>query len=176
MMAHGDAKGFPDISADLRQFARNLRRDQTDGEQRVWSLLRDRRMAGMKFRRQHPVPPYVLDFYCDEARLAIELDGGQHAEQVRRDAMRSEFLAAQGIKVLRFWNNEVLSQPEAVAEAIWNAVAPSPPAPLPEGEGSCCSPSPSGRRVGMRAPLTPEQIADDALAPDPPPRGRGEKK
>ena len=100
-------------------------------------------MAGAKFRRQHPVAPYILDFYCHELKLAIELDGGQHnAEKGQaHDLKRTAFLEAQGITVLRFWNNDVFQQPENVLEAIYHAVAgdsglPSPPAPLPEGEGS----------------------------------------
>mgnify|MGYP001617241035 FL=1 len=125
----------------LRQFARQLRQPGTDAEQWLWQALRDRRMAGVKFRRQHPLPPYVLDFYAPELKLAIELDGGQHNTDSGRehDQRRSDFLAEQGIRILRFWNNEALQQPEAVLEAIHAAVsaaAPSPPAPLPEGEGS----------------------------------------
>jgi very-short-patch-repair endonuclease len=123
------------------EFARQLRQSQTDAEHLIWSLVRDRRLAGHKFRRQHPVGPYVLDFYCHEKRLAIELDGGQHNEEAGRhaDARRTETLAREGIRVVRFWNNQVLLETEAVLEAIWQALAldsPSPPAPLPGGEGS----------------------------------------
>jgi very-short-patch-repair endonuclease len=137
--------------------ARELRKTLTDAEQMIWSLLRDRRMAGLKFRRQHPIPPYILDFYCDEARFAIELDGGQHAEQVGYDAKRSEALAQQGIKVMRFWNNDVLSQPEVVAEAIWNEVAPSSQ-PFSQGEKGLLSPLPRGEGLGVRdrRPLSPD--------------------
>ena len=133
------------LPADLRDFARELRRHTTDAETLLWRLLRNRLMAGAKFRRQHPLPPYVLDFYCHDARLAVELDGGQHNEAAgrRHDARRDAFLAQKGIRVLRFWNHEVLNQTEAVLEAIYAAmdqapsrVGPSPPAPLPEGEGS----------------------------------------
>ena len=87
-------------------------------------MLRNRRLGGRKFRRQHPLPPYILDFYCEEARLAIELDGGQHGEQAAYDAARSTVLASQGIRVLRFWNNEVLQQTEAVLQVIWAALFP----------------------------------------------------
>lgn len=133
------------LPADLRDFARELRRRTTDAEALLWRLLRNRLMAGAKFRRQHPLPPYVLDFYCHDAGLAVELDGGQHNEAAgrRHDARRDAFLAQKGIRVLRFWNHEVLNQTEAVLEAIYAAieqapsrVEPSPPAPLPEGEGS----------------------------------------
>ena len=133
------------LPADLRDFARELRRRTTDAETLLWRLLRNRLMAGAKFRRQHPLPPYVLDFYCHDAGLAVELDGGQHNEAAgrRHDARRDAFLAQKGIRVLRFWNHEVLNQTEAVLEAIYAAmdqapsrVEPSPPPPLPGGEGS----------------------------------------
>ena len=106
----------------------------------MWALLRSRRFGGFKFRRQAPFPPYVLDFYCAAARLAVELDGGQHTEpaQVARDAERTALLAGKGIRVLRFWNHEVLGQPEAVLSALWAEVhARIPhPDPLPQaGEG-----------------------------------------
>ena len=134
------------LPADLRDFARELRRRTTDAEALLWRLLRNRLMAGAKFRRQHPLPPYVLDFYCHDAGLAVELDGGQHNEAAgrRHDARRDAFLAQKGIRVLRFWNHEVLNQTEAVLEAIYAAMdqassrvepSPSPPPPLPGGEG-----------------------------------------
>ncbi|CAI8804134.1 methionine--tRNA ligase [Methylocaldum szegediense] len=139
------------IPDDLLAYARQLRKTATDAETRMWNLLRDRRIANAKFRRQHPVElggkRHVLDFFCPEANLCIEIDGSQHLEQVRYDTERTRLLAAQGIRVLRFWNNEVLAQTETVAEMIWLALTagqtqtqkptspPSPPAPLPEGEG-----------------------------------------
>ncbi|MBI2266440.1 MAG: DUF559 domain-containing protein [Armatimonadetes bacterium] len=119
------------------EFARSLRKQQTDAETKMWYLLRDRRLAGRKFRRQHAFPPYVIDFYCHEASLVIEIDGGQHTEQRRYDEARTKHLEERGLKVLRFWNNEVLQDTEAVLESIWNDLqSPSPPTPLPEGEGS----------------------------------------
>ncbi len=146
------ARRYPDIPANLRTFARNLRKEQTDAENLLWALLRDRRIGGAKFRRQHPVEPYVLDFYCHDAKLAIELDGGGHAQQPRQDVKRDEYLAGKGIETLRVWNNQLLSETESVLEAIWNKLAekgvihqmnqppsknaPSPPTPLPGGEGS----------------------------------------
>ena len=106
---------------------RDLRRNSTDAEKRLWRQLRDRQIAGAKFRRQQPVGPYVLDFYCHEAQLSIELDGGQHAEeeQGRRDEERTQYLAEQGIRELRFWNNEVLADTKAVLERIWNSLTPA---------------------------------------------------
>ena len=124
----------------LLRFARGLRADSTDAEHRLWYCLRSRRMTGAKFRRQHPIGPYIVDFVCFESRLIVELDGGQHQEQARGDHRRDELLRAQGFLVLRFWDNDVLLRTEAVLEAIWTAIQdrrPSPPAPLPQaGEGS----------------------------------------
>ena len=135
----------------VKAFARKLRQEQTDVESLMWGLLRDRRLGGAKFRRQHPVQSYVLDFYCEEAKLAIELDGGQHADKAAYDDKRSAFLKSQGIEVLRFWNNESLTQTEAVLEKIWmeldargviaaTQLAPSPLTPLPQGEGNAIVP------------------------------------
>jgi methionine--tRNA ligase beta chain len=134
----------------VKTFARKLRQEQPDAESLMWALLRDRRLGGAKFRRQHPFQPYVLDFFCHEANLAIELDGGQHAEAQAHDEKRSAFLKSKGIDVLRFWNNEVLAETEAVLEKIWweldarkviatSPNAPSPLAPLPGGEGNYIS-------------------------------------
>ena len=127
------------VPADILAHARDLRSHQTDAEQLLWGILRANRFLGLKFRRQHPVGRYILDFYCDELKLAVELDGGQHADQQAYDATRSQFLNDQGIEVLRYWNNQVLGETEAVLESLYQAVlrkAPSPPAPPPQGEGS----------------------------------------
>jgi len=126
---------------DIRRYASQMRSTQTDAEQLMWALLRDRRLAGVKFRRQHPVDRYILDFYCSEYKIAIELDGGQHQEQVAYDEKRSAALSKKGIQVLRFWNNQVLAETEGILEAIYQVVlvnqTPSPPIPLPQaGEGS----------------------------------------
>ena len=100
-----------------RDAARRLRKAMTDAEHRLWHRLRNRRLAGGKFRRQHPVGPYVVDFACVEARLVVELDGGQHAGSLA-DAVRTRFLAAKGWRVLRFWNDDALLRTEAVLAAI----------------------------------------------------------
>jgi very-short-patch-repair endonuclease len=135
----GQGEGFhgPNVLPDdLLIFARNLRKVQTDAETSLWRLLRDRRLAGKKFRRQHPIPPYVVDFYCHEQKLVIEVDGGQHSEARRYDEARTYFLEKQGLRVIRFWNNEVLKETEVVLEKIWRELnQPSPLTPLPEGEG-----------------------------------------
>jgi very-short-patch-repair endonuclease len=126
------------LPADVRRFARTLRETQTDAEALVWLLLRNRRLAGRKFRRQHPIPPYVVDFYCGEARLVIELDGSQHSGATKRDNQRTRFLESRGLRVRRYWDNAVLTETEAVLQDIWNALhEPSPLTPLPEGEGNC---------------------------------------
>lgn len=86
-------------------------------------------MRGCKFRRQHPFGDYILDFVCLEARLVIEVDGGQHDERAADDVIRTAALTQAGFKVLRFWNNQVLCDTEAVKETIWRALqqTPSPP-------------------------------------------------
>ena len=127
------------LPPELLQRRRELRRNATDAEQLLWGLLRGCQLGRAKFRRQHPLGRFVLDFYCHEALLAVELDGGGHAEpgQARYDTDRTQALQAEGVRVLRFWNHEMLQDPEAVLEVILGTVtaAPSPPAPLPEGEG-----------------------------------------
>lgn len=101
----------------------------------MWYRLRAARLDGLKFRRQHPIPPYVADFYCAACKLVIELDGSQHDDQMDRE--RTRFFKARGLEVLRFWDNEVLQQMEAVIEAILRAAHDRTltPTPLPEGEG-----------------------------------------
>jgi len=121
---------------DLKSYAREMRKGQTDAEQLIWHLLRGRQIAGAKFRRQHPIGRYILDFYCDERKLVVELDGGQHTEQASYDEARTAFLNTQGIRVLRFWNNQVLQETEAVMEAIWQALQPSPQPSPASGRGS----------------------------------------
>ncbi|WP_218628088.1 endonuclease domain-containing protein [Variovorax sp. dw_954] len=128
--------------------AKALRAVPTDAETLLWYHLRDRRPSGFKFRRQRPIGPYFADFACLEARLVIELDGGQHADAVEYDQRRTDLIQAEGFRVLRFWNNEVLGQTEAVLEVILRALnenADPHPNPLPQaGEGAdgaqwCCA-------------------------------------
>ena len=118
--------------------ARSLRKDATDAESLLWFHLRDRRLGNHKFRRQRPIGPYFADFACLEAKLIVELDGGQHVEAVDYDETRTGFMVAQGFRVLRFWNNEVLAQTSAVLERILQALQEDPhPNPLPQaGEGA----------------------------------------
>jgi very-short-patch-repair endonuclease len=147
------------LSPNILQNARELRTRLTDAEQLLWHVLRNRSFCGYKFRRQHPVGRYILDFYCHEQMLAVELDGGVHGaeEQAHYDAERTKELEGAGIRVLRFWNSQVLTETESVLLTLFAALAesPSPGAsrhPLPEGEGLSISspgaliPSPPGRR------------------------------
>jgi methionyl-tRNA synthetase len=143
------------LPTELIQFARELRTRQTDAEQLLWGLLRDRRVHDAKFRRQHPIEAdgkrFVLDFYCHEARLAIELDGGQHQERTAQDATRSRLLEQQKIAVLRFWNNEVLEQTQAVLEAIWNSLEERLPMTQPPSPPTALTPSLSQRERGSQS-------------------------
>jgi very-short-patch-repair endonuclease len=102
-------------------FARSLRRRMTDAELRLWFQLRNRAFIGYKFRRQHPIGPYIADFACVEARLVVELDGSRHLEAI--DAIRTACLEIRGYHVLRFWNNDVLTQIEAVLAMIHQVLA-----------------------------------------------------
>lgn len=101
--------------------AKQLRQQQTQAEQQLWSKLRHRKLAGLKFRRQVPIGAYIVDFYCHEQGLVVELDGSQHIEQAAYDEVRSKFLQAQGLTVLRFWNNVVLTDVDSVLQQVWNA-------------------------------------------------------
>lgn len=107
---------------DLTSNARNLRKNQTDAEKLLWQHLRNRQMLGQKFRRQFPIDTYIVDFACLEVKLTIELDGGQHTEQIEYDQRRTEQLQKRGFKVIRFWNNDVLQNTTGVLEAIRLAI------------------------------------------------------
>jgi very-short-patch-repair endonuclease len=129
----------PQLEEKLKIYARELRAASTDAEQCLWHVLRNRNFLGYKFRRQHPVGNYILDFYCAEAALAIELDGGQHAENAVYDANRTNALESLGIRVLRFWNHDVLQQTDAVLSKIL-ALLPLTPTLSPQaGGGSQCA-------------------------------------
>ena len=105
------------------RIARKLRSTPTAAEARAWSRLRRRQIAGHRFRRQVPLGRYVVDFVCFDSRLIVEIDGGQHSNQAKRDATRTVWLEAQGFKVLRFWNNDVLGKTDSVIEVIRVALA-----------------------------------------------------
>jgi very-short-patch-repair endonuclease len=122
---------------DPHERARELRHEATDAEALLWSHIRGRRLNRCKFRRQHPIGPYITDFTCIEAGLVVELDGGQHADQPQRDRARTRYLEQRGYRVLRFWNHDVLEHTDAVLEAILECLCPSPPpSPLERDEGT----------------------------------------
>ena len=102
--------------------ARQLRKQSTDAERALWAKLRDRRMMNCKFRRQFPIGRYIVDFVCRQHNLVIELDGWHHADQQDYDAARTEWLRSQGFDVLRYWDNDVLTDMESVLESIADAL------------------------------------------------------
>ena len=111
--------------------ARKLRLTPTDAEIRLWSRLRGKQLAGFRLRRRHPLGPYVVDFFCAEAKLIVEVDGGQHADD---GEARTPWLEARGYRVIRFWNNDVLSNTEGVLNMILDALRAAPhPNPPPQG-------------------------------------------
>lgn len=119
--------------------ARRLREAQTNDERTLWLRLRDRRLGGWKFKRQVPIDRFIVDFCCAGGKLVVELDGGQHAIEASRDAERTQVLSAMGYLVLRFWNNDVLTNIDGVLGDILltlSKAAPIPPHPnpLPDGE------------------------------------------
>src|SRR5687768_4768289 len=122
-----------DHSRRLLGFAREMRHEQTDAERRMWMLLRDRKLSGFKFRRQHPIANYIVDFFCIRAKLVVELDGGQHSDPtaLEYDSRRTAALNELGIRVLRFWDHDMLRDCDSVLETIYNALVPEGPSPQP---------------------------------------------
>ncbi|MFS8909453.1 DUF559 domain-containing protein [Synechococcus sp. OH2] len=151
---------LPEASRELIARARQLRREATTAERLLWEFLRDRRLLGRKFRRQHPIGQFIADFFCDDARLIIEIDGGVHREptQQERDRLREEILRKHGFAVLRFTNDQVLDQTEQVLREIADYVAthsyehptPHPPTPFSQslGRSSPHPPTPSPEAWG----------------------------
>jgi very-short-patch-repair endonuclease len=121
-----------------KQAARRLRKQPTDSETKLWSRLRRRQVGNIRFRRQSPIGPYVVDFVCAEIRLIVEVDGGQHSWREAQDARRTEWLESQGYRLIRFWDNEVNENIEGVLEKIVLVATETPPprpSPSEEGEG-----------------------------------------
>jgi very-short-patch-repair endonuclease len=120
--------------------ARNLRTKQTDAERILWFRLRDRRLAGWKFKRQVSIDRFIVDFLFAERKLIVELDGGQHHQQQERDITRTQILEAMGYLVLRFWNNDIIGNTQGVLEEILRTLgsdhAPLTPTLTPRGRGS----------------------------------------
>jgi very-short-patch-repair endonuclease len=149
--------------------ARELRKTPTDAERKLWHYIRDKQIEGFRFRRQRPIGNYIVDFICLEAKLVVELDGGQHAEQQQYDAKRTDYLVAEGLLVWRYWNNEVMQNIEDVLEDIRAKLTqrtsqrtPSQPSPQEGKEPTVpvekvakvlrSTPSPASRgKVGMGA-------------------------
>jgi very-short-patch-repair endonuclease len=128
-------------NANQREFSRALRKNMTDAERRLWSLLRREQLHGYKFRRQAAIGDYVVDFVCFSEKLIIELDGGQHneARAIAYDRKRSTWLQSEGVRVLRFWNYWVFENSEGIVEVIWRELQASrsslPPSPTLPTEG-----------------------------------------
>ncbi len=119
--------------ADIER-PRQLRKKETWAEKLLWSWLRGRHFSGYKFRRQHPVGRYYLDFFCEEARLSIEIDGSGHGhpEQQLHDAERKNFLTSQGIQELRFWNSHLRRNAQSIRDTIFRELQERAPHPLPD--------------------------------------------
>ncbi|SRR5258708_8891729 len=127
------------LDQNKRGFARHLRREQTDAEKALWKLLRSRQLENYKFRRQHVIGPFIVDFCCLNPKIAVELDGSHHVDNKAYDKTRTEFLQEKGFEVIRFWDNEVLKESEAVISRILSALtsssSESPIARRKPGEG-----------------------------------------
>jgi lysyl-tRNA synthetase class 2 len=160
---------------------RALRHDQTDAERHLWQALRNRRLGGFRFRRQHRIGPYYADFACTEASLVVELDGSQHLQQHEHDALRTACLQQRGYRVLRFWNDDARLRTDEVLDAILGALrTPHPaslreavPLPAPRGEGKQAM---QGRAVLRPAPRGEgKQAMQGRAVLRPAPRGEGKQ-
>ena len=123
----------------MRSRARQIRTHMTDAETRLWHALRGKQMEGQKFRRQQTIGAYIVDFISLDAKLIVELDGGQHAEAADYDMKRDAWLVSEGFRVLRFWNNDVTDNLEGVLTRIVEALSP-PPQPLSPARGTPVGP------------------------------------
>jgi len=150
-------EGVPSImrkakrTPSAKKAARQLRKQLTDAESKLWHRIRRTQVDGLRFRRQSPIGPYVVDFVCIEHRLIIEVDGAQHSFQAAEDARRTAWLESQGYCVIRFWNNEVNDNIEGVLDTIIRAALKSPPpqpSPSEEGEEANASRPPKDVRNG----------------------------
>ena len=128
-------------TSPILHHARRMRREPTKSERLLWQKLRGRQLGGYKFRRQHPIAPYIVDFYCAQTKLIVELDGDIHTFQEAYDAERTAYLEAQGYLVMRFWNNQVFQEIDGVLSAILDACESPSPQPSPQrGEGASSLP------------------------------------
>ena len=151
-LAHG-ASGERGRAKQIRDRAKEMRREPTPAENRLWQILRAKRLADYKFKRQLPIDHYIVDFCCLQSRLIIEADGGQHSES-EADQRRDTYLRTQGFRILRFWNNDIFENEEGVLLTIMAALEP----PLP-AQAAPESPSPAnGERVGRPAASSPSPL------------------
>ena len=157
-----------EFAKKLTPLARNLRQQDTWAERLLWNWLRDRRFSIYKFRRQHVFGPHILDFFCVEAALNIELDGSQHGhpEQKKKDEARDACLAQAGVKVLRFWNARLRREKEVVRGTIWRELQARAPRPRPD----YCRPMGS---ASAGDPNVIDQATLTSPSPRPSPLGRG---
>jgi len=118
-----------------KEFARSLRKEQTSAEEKVWKLLRNRKFRNLKFRRQHVIEGFVIDFFCNEHKLAIEIDGGIHKKKKDYDELRQDIIESEDITLIRITNDEMAQDEESVLKKIKEVLEPSLPSPLPLGEG-----------------------------------------
>jgi very-short-patch-repair endonuclease len=120
-------------NSSTKEYRRKLRNNSTDAERKIWSILRNKQINGLRFLRQYSVGKYILDFYCPELKLSIEIDGGQHneKEKIDYDINRTIYLKRSNIKVLRFWNNDVLNNIEGVWEKLIDEISTITPPNLP---------------------------------------------
>jgi len=109
------------LDPKLLEFAKTMRSNATDAENLMWQVLRAKRFMNLKFRRQHVIKPYIVDFYCHEFSLVIELDGSQHGKDdaIAYDAERTKYLEALGLTVVRYWNHDVLNRADVVLDDLW---------------------------------------------------------
>ena len=109
------------LNPQLLEFAKTMRSNATDAEHLMWQILRAKRFMNLKFRRQYVIAPYIVDFYCHELGLVIELDGSQHGtdDAIEYDAERTKFLEALDLRVVRYWNDDVLNRTDMVLEDLW---------------------------------------------------------
>lgn len=167
----------------LRKRARALRNDTTDAERALWQVLRGRQLQGFRFRRQVPVAGFVADFLCPQARLIVEVDGGQHQAQEAHDAARTAVLVGLGYRVLRYWNDDVLLRTESVLDDIYRELTKgfTPPQPSPsrcEREGAEATATVTTAieeeaTAGVNSMGSPQTIEASGLSPSLSPKAKG---
>jgi very-short-patch-repair endonuclease len=157
------------VSMDGITRSRALRQEMPPAQRRFWRLLRDRRFAGYKFRREHPLGPYVLDFYCAEAKVSVELDGGHHGvpNQQQQDKEKEAYLLSRGILTKRFWNWQVWQEPAVVKDALWlllqqRAAHPDNVPVTPEARSRTWPPPPLTKSVPLRPNRLGPRVKDRA--------------